>query len=855
MNTKIKFRLKTLAYQYPSDETIKAEPYVIVTMDEDVKRDPKQIFDTKIMARLGAIQNDAHVFELNGISDSIHASLHIYLYPPEKDTDNVPVYPRGAYAMVTHLSTLNEKILQSYGKPVIIETSLLNKLDQIVATYQFTFLESTFPEELKKQIDYGMDIPLTDWDKRLESFRKNSYRAQASYDKKMNEFIRIHFPYTFPGTKTMTLFNDFFGFEAKSLFYGFAYQRPQPTNAAFWQHLFQVVFQLFYGQECGRSLSPKETFRQLPKDQKLIILTDILTFVSATSSYLTDFARSIQNTITPQLGGKKSIKENIKYTEDFCPIHGGWSGDCVAGYEEIRLANGKLKRIEELQIGDEILSYDFEKKSSCKKKVTRLWCKGHLPLFHVDFKNGARIDVTWNHPMWVRNGSSYEKVLLSDIVYSNQYFDGKLKVPLINEKDELNETTIEEVTMDDTPVMMYDFEIDGSHSYVFNNGIIGHNCEDFSQFIMYMFNMFVNQCKDITKEEYPELYELQQLARHYSCFFALCGVERTSTESKKSKPSAHMAALLIKKNMLANSKVIFKHSVPKDDPKMTAKFENHFRVLFPGTLDSDDDLPNVLVCEGTGYLRSIVRDEPFEVIIKDSIDLPEYVKERVVMTRSQVPFYQQVFEILNNDMIDSGLNVQSFVFTYNEQQAMKINTKIDHGSFKNGQYQYGVRIQDILKNPADLVLVATPLIDEESIKNNKKLARKQLPYPPCHRDTVISEPKNWFAYSEVYPMVNPGEELAKLREKYASKLISELDGISSVSNQILALMKQEGKSNVPTLTYLLTRPRDLDVTIAILNKNLDMRRICAISLPRIFHDHCCAVVWISLIGTEKEKEK
>lgn len=710
-NAKIKFRLKNTSYYYPNDEDIKLKPYVIVTMDENISRVMNENtgeVDASNMARLDAFEDGKRSFELSGHVDSIDTCLLIFLYSPENDSDHTPVYTRTGFSFVAHHITIHEALNRTRQHKLSVQ--LQNILKQPVASYEFEFESSEFPKEILERndaVDRSLSTNLVGWEQRMNIFRQKCFNFQSLYDKRMNEFIAKHFPYTFSGTRTMTLFNDFFGFEAKSLFYGFAYQRPQPTNAAFWQYVYQVVFQLFYAQECNRKYSPKETFKRLTRDEKLIILCDMYIFVSTTSSYLTDFARSLQNEIS-RLGGKKVFKENIKYTEDFCPIHGGWSGDC----------------------------------------------------------------------------------------------------------------------------------------------------EDFTQFIKYMSSMFAYHCKDITKEEHPELFELQKLARKYVCFFGLCGVERASTESKKAKPSAHMAAFLFRRKMLSKLKVVFRHSANGSkqlEDEMEARFKkiiSQFDENIGNDEDdeNDSDLPNVLVCEGTGYLRSIVRDKPLDLVFKDKVDLPEYVKERVVMTRTQVPFYQYVFEILNNDMIDGNLNIQSFVLTYDEDQAIQVNPNVEKGSFEKGKYQYGVKIRDILENPEKIVLVATPLIDNETIKNNKKLALQQMPYPPCHRVSVTSPPSKWFSISDVYPMVDPISELESIKKRHASKIISETEGFGPIDPELLKQLELIGKGDSPTLTYMMVAPRNLDSTLDILLKVIDEKQYHALSIVRVFEDHCTIIIWISLIG-------
>jgi predicted flap endonuclease-1-like 5' DNA nuclease len=92
-------------------------------------------------------------------------------------------------------------------------------------------------------------------------------------------------------------------------------------------------------------------------------------------------------------------------------------GDCIAFYEEIYTEDG-IKKVEDLNEGDRVLSYDFNSKEFCYKKITKIWEKGNLDTYRVLFRNGQSIDVSLNHPFWMRSSqkeSGYEKTYLKDI--------------------------------------------------------------------------------------------------------------------------------------------------------------------------------------------------------------------------------------------------------------------------------------------------------------------------------------------------------------------------------------------------------------------------------------------------------
>jgi intein/homing endonuclease len=104
-------------------------------------------------------------------------------------------------------------------------------------------------------------------------------------------------------------------------------------------------------------------------------------------------------------------------------------GDCVTENEEIITKKG-IKKIKDIKKGELVLSYDFEKKEYCYKPVKEIWDKGIKKVKRVHFRNGSTIDVTEEHPLWVRTNqkhSKYEKKYLKDIDLTKWW---KRKVPV-----------------------------------------------------------------------------------------------------------------------------------------------------------------------------------------------------------------------------------------------------------------------------------------------------------------------------------------------------------------------------------------------------------------------------------------
>jgi len=124
------------------------------------------------------------------------------------------------------------------------------------------------------------------------------------------------------------------------------------------------------------------------------------------------------------------VIKNIKYTADkkqyglseyWCHGYETFNtkkGDCIANYEEIYTKDG-LKKVGDLKVGDLVLSYDFSTQEYVYKPIIKIWEKGKLPIKRVHLRNGTYVDITSNHPLWVRTNQSgkskYVKKYLSEI--------------------------------------------------------------------------------------------------------------------------------------------------------------------------------------------------------------------------------------------------------------------------------------------------------------------------------------------------------------------------------------------------------------------------------------------------------
>ncbi|EMJ94238.1 polymorphic toxin-type HINT domain-containing protein [Leptospira alstonii] len=148
-----------------------------------------------------------------------------------------------------------------------------------------------------------------------------------------------------------------------------------------------------------------------------------------------------------------------------------------------------LKEIEEIEVGEKVLSWDEKTREMSYKPVIELFRRETTLLFDLETEDGSLIQTTWNHPFWSRR----EEVVFEDSNVSSSY--GVTETAVVNRTetwrktkdlkvgDELLLTTgewicvteVREYIVETTKV--YNIEVDVNHTYFVGNGVLVHNYE------------------------------------------------------------------------------------------------------------------------------------------------------------------------------------------------------------------------------------------------------------------------------------------------------------------------------------------------------------------------------------------
>ena len=142
----------------------------------------------------------------------------------------------------------------------------------------------------------------------------------------------------------------------------------------------------------------------------------------------------------------------------------GGQASCFLAGTQVTLADGSTKNIEDITVGEKVLSYDESTQQQVASEVTTVF--DHTPsemtgdyYLIVMTQRGAQIKVTINHPIY----SAGTWKLAGDLVVGDT---------LLNDKDEVDAVASIQKVYDRVPT--YNFEVDINHVY-YAEGLLVHN--------------------------------------------------------------------------------------------------------------------------------------------------------------------------------------------------------------------------------------------------------------------------------------------------------------------------------------------------------------------------------------------
>ncbi len=153
---------------------------------------------------------------------------------------------------------------------------------------------------------------------------------------------------------------------------------------------------------------------------------------------------------------------------------GGGGAGCFVEGTLVTMADGTYKKIEDIEIGDEVLSYNFDTEEIEIKSVTNLLTFKRQEIIHIQFDNEDEILSTDDHPYFVLNKGwcSYNP--------KNSKNYGIDSIGQLEEGDTLIGDRGEEIQIRkierlvSKKITVRTFEVEDNHNY-FANGVLVHN--------------------------------------------------------------------------------------------------------------------------------------------------------------------------------------------------------------------------------------------------------------------------------------------------------------------------------------------------------------------------------------------
>ncbi|TGL16858.1 polymorphic toxin-type HINT domain-containing protein, partial [Leptospira meyeri] len=136
---------------------------------------------------------------------------------------------------------------------------------------------------------------------------------------------------------------------------------------------------------------------------------------------------------------------------------------CFVAGTKIHTKDG-LKNIEDIRVGDVVLSWNEKTGEREYKVVTELFLHEINQLYEVKTTKGTTLETTWNHPFWVVDKKAWVEVKDLQVGDVLALADGTL-VEISNIR-----------SYDVEPTKVYNFEVEDNHSYfVGEDGVLVHN--------------------------------------------------------------------------------------------------------------------------------------------------------------------------------------------------------------------------------------------------------------------------------------------------------------------------------------------------------------------------------------------
>jgi len=158
---------------------------------------------------------------------------------------------------------------------------------------------------------------------------------------------------------------------------------------------------------------------------------------------------------------------------------------------EKRGENGEIqyyREIQDIRVGDEVLTYNEKTARMEYRRVTETFIHQTKLIFEISYRNGEKLETTWNHPFYIagRGWVQAKDLRVNDrslavkelqepaLAFASRYLPTAMAAAALSDDDTGSE--IVSIQRDQRRELVYNLEVDGTHAYfVGENGVLVHN--------------------------------------------------------------------------------------------------------------------------------------------------------------------------------------------------------------------------------------------------------------------------------------------------------------------------------------------------------------------------------------------
>jgi intein/homing endonuclease len=193
---------------------------------------------------------------------------------------------------------------------------------------------------------------------------------------------------------------------------------------------------------------------------------DELNFYVSTDNSLNFIELDVEDTDTYIINGSTAINSIVSH-----------NAPCFVAGTQILLEDGTTKNIENVVIGENIVSFDLKNHEPKISKVLNIFSKKVEKIVEYEFLSGGKLKATLDHPIFVidKGWCSYSSEL-SNLLYS---LDAPIKTIELGDIVKLyeSEDKIVKINIIEEPTNVYNLsEIETFHNYFANNVLVHNRC-------------------------------------------------------------------------------------------------------------------------------------------------------------------------------------------------------------------------------------------------------------------------------------------------------------------------------------------------------------------------------------------